>query len=623
VFVLSIMSIGVVYGDIGTSPLYAIRESFSGHFGVPPSPANVLGILSLVTWALIVIVSLKYVQFLTRIDNGGEGGILALTALLDAKREETDASDRRARRRLGGMVLIGLFGAALLFGDAILTPAISVLGGLEGLSVASPSLGPYVLPLAVAIIAGLFAFQRRGTSGVGKVFGPVMIFWFAVIAALGLRGVAGAPEILLALNPMYGLAFLAQNGTLGLLALGAVFLAVTGAEALYADLGHFGRSPIRTVWFAMVFPCLLLNYYGQGALILRDPAAASSPFFLLAPDDWRLPLTALATVAAVVASQAVISGIFSLALQVTQLGYWPRLHIKHTSATEYGQIYVPPVNAVLGVSTIAVVIGFGSSAALAAAYGVAIVSTMIVTTLLLFVVAPAKLGWTRGHTWFVLGGFLTIELAFMAANVLKIHEGGWLPIAIALALLLAALSWRRGRDYLAARIAPGLEPIDDFIGSIKRRALVRVPGVAVYMTRDNRVAPTALLRAAEHLKALHEQVILLTIKVERLPRVRQSQRVEVLPLAAGFVRVTVRYGYMDQPDIPAMLDRARERGLDADLGKVTYFLGRERLLTGKRPLPARMWVALYSFLDRNSQRAWAFYGIPHDRVVEIGSQFEV
>jgi KUP system potassium uptake protein len=622
-FALSVMSIGIVFGDIGTSPLYAIRESFSGHFGVTPTPDNVLGILSLVTWALVIIVSIKYVQFLTRVDNGGEGGVLALTALVEAKGDEEEASGRKRKRSRSVFVFIGLFGAALLFGDAILTPAISVMGGVEGLTVATPSLAPFVVPISVAVLAGLFLVQRRGTSGVGKVFGPVMLVWFIVIALLGLRGIAMAPQILLALNPMYGLVFLVRNGTLGVLALGAVFLAVTGAEALYADLGHFGRAPIRAMWFALAFPCLMMNYYGQGALVLSNPAAVQAPFFLLAPEGWALPLTALATVAAIIASQAVITGMYSLALQVTQLGYWPRINIRHTSATEFGQIYVPPVNAVLAVSTIAVVIAFGSSSALAAAYGVAIVSTMVVTTLLLFHVAPSRLGWSRGHTWLYLGGFLLVEGTFLVANVLKIHEGGWLPLVIAVGLLTAALSWRHGRDYLAARIVPGLEPIADFISGLSKRAVVRVPGAAVFMTRDNRVTPTAMLRAVEHLKALHEQVVLLTIKIERLPRVRTSQRVVVEPLAQGFVRVTARYGYMEQPNIPTMLERAKEFGVTLDLKHTTYFLGRERLLTGSRPFFARAWVALYSFLDRNSQRAWAFYRIPHDRVVEIGSQYEV
>jgi KUP system potassium uptake protein len=542
---------------------------------------------------------------------------------VEAGADDDHASGGRRRRTRGAVVVVGLFGAALLFGDAILTPAISVTGGMEGLAVAAPQLSSWVVPLAVAVLVGLFLAQRHGTAGVGRFFGPTMIAWFVVIGALGLAGVAAAPEILYAANPLYAIEFLARNGVVGLLALGAVFLVATGAEALYADLGHFGRTPIRSMWLTFVMPCLMLNYYGQCALVLRDPAAATSPFFLLAPPEARLALTAFATVAAVIASQAVITGVFSLGLQVTQLGYWPRLNIKHTSATEYGQIYVPPLNAVLAVSTIAVVVAFGSSGALAAAYGVAIVSTMIVTSLLLFFVAPARLGWSRRRTYLVLACFLSVEVAFLAANALKIHEGGWLPLTIAAMLLVASLSWRHGRDYLAARIVPRLAPVGDFIATLKGRSVARVPGWAVYMTRDNRLTPTALLRAVEHVKALQEHVVLLTIKVERLPHVRTSQRVAVEGLEAGFYRLTARFGYLDEPNIPATLEKAREFDLPIDLAATTYFLGRERLLTARRPLLSRVWVALYSFLDRNSQRAWAFYRIPHDRVVEIGSQIEV
>ncbi len=622
-FALSALSLGVVFGDIGTSPLYAIREAFSGHFGVAPTAANVIGVLSLVTWTLVLIVSVKYVHLLTRVDNGGEGGILALTALVDAKADENRPSGRKRRKIHSGLILVGLFGAALLFGDAILTPAISVLGGMEGLAVGAPSFQPWIVPLTVAVLAGLFLLQRRGTTGVGTLFGPVMTVWFIVIAFLGLRGIALAPQILLALNPFYAVEFLVNHGVAGVLTLGAVFLVATGAEALYADMGHFGRAPIRVTWFTIVFPCLLLNYYGQGALVLSDSAAARSPFFLLAPPEAILPLTLLSVAAAVVASQAVITGIYSLSMQVVQLGYWPRMDIRHTSATEYGQIYVPPVNGILAVSTIMVVLAFGSSSALAAAYGVAIVCTMIVTTVLLFVVAPGRWKWGRRATWGLLGGFLVIEGAFLAANVLKIHEGGWLPLAIAGLLLTLALSWRRGRDYLAARIVPRLAPVESFLGALDERNVHRVPGTAVYMTRDNRLTPTALLRTLEHLKVLHQEIVLLTIKVERLPHVRSGQRGEVERLTRGFSRATVHYGYMDEPNIPAMLEKMKEQGLEFDVATTTFFLGRERLLTTKRPLFARAWVALYSFLDRNSQRAWAFYKIPHERVVEIGSQIEV
>jgi len=622
-FGLSLAALGVVFGDIGTSPLYAVRESFSGHFGVAPSAANVLGTLSLIFWSLVVIVSLKYVLLVMRADNDGEGGVLALTALIKPVAGEAGRG-RAARAHLRStLVIVGLFGAALLFGDAILTPAISVLGGMEGLAVAAPGLEPLVVPISVGVLAGLFLLQKRGSGGVGRLFGPIMVVWFAVLSLLGIQGILRAPQILEALNPLHAVAFLAANGPRGLLALGAIFLVVTGAEALYADMGHFGRIPIRNIWFLLVFPALFLSYFGQGALVLADPSAVRSPFYLLAPDWGVIPLTVLATAAAVIASQAVISGVFSLALQIVQLGYWPRLDIRHTSAREYGQIFVPKLNAALGVATVLVVLAFRSSGALAAAYGVAIVCTMIVTTALLFVVAPERWRWPRAVTWLVLGGFLVVESAFLAANVLKIHEGGWLPLAVAGGLLAMALSWRRGREFIATRLKSRLRPVEEFLAALDDKTAVRVPGNAVYMTGDNRLTPTQLLKNVEHQKALHEKVVLLTVVTESVAHVRGDSRMDIEVMEKGFVRVTVRYGFMDTPDILAALDDMAAQGLPLEIPQTTFFLGRERLITTKRPLVDQAWVALYSFLDRNSQRAWAFYRLPPERVVEIGSHIDV
>jgi KUP system potassium uptake protein len=620
---LSVATLGVVFGDIGTSPLYAIRESFSGHFGVAPTPANVLGILSLILWSLLSIVTLKYVLLVLQADNEGEGGILALTALIHPDAHSVGFLHRIRGRARAGLVLVGLFGAALLFGDAIITPAISVLGGMEGIAVAAPGFEGWVVPLTVAVLAGLFLFQKRGTARISKLFGPITLVWFIVLSVLGVRGILMAPDILRAINPLHAVDFLSNNGPVGFLALGAVFLVVTGAEALYADLGHFGRTPIQYAWFVMVFPSLVLNYFGQGALVLADPTAVRNPFYLLAPEWALFPLIGLSTAAAVIASQAVISGVFSLSLQVVQLGFWPRLDIRHTSALEYGQIYVPPVNWMLAISTIGIVLVFESSAALAAAYGVAIVCTMIVTTTLLFVVAPKRWNWHPVVSWLLLAGFLVVELGFLAANALKIGEGGWVPLAIAAVLMTMALSWRQGRDFMAERLTPRLIPVPKFLDTLAQRKLVRVPGNAVYMTRNNNLIPTALMKTAEHQKTLHERVVLLTVVTERMPHVRATSRVEIEDLPEGFVKLTVHYGFMDTPDITAAVAQVDLEGLSLPLADTTYFLGRERLMTEGRPVHNHTWAFVFSFMDRNSQRAWAFYNIPPDRVVEIGSQIDV
>jgi KUP system potassium uptake protein len=620
---LSLGALGVVYGDIGTSPLYAIRESFSGHFGVEPTTENVLGVLSLITWSLVLIVAVKYLLIVLRADNEGEGGILALTTLVSPP-EGTDAAARRSRHR-GRVFLaaLGIFGAALLYGDGMLTPAISVLSAVEGLGVVQPSLSRFVVPITVAIILALFLYQRRGTAHVGKLFGPVTLVWFLTLAALGVRGILLAPEILAAANPVHAVAFFSNNGLAGVLVLGAVFLVVTGGEALYADLGHFGRGPIQLDWFAIVMPALLLNYYGQGALVLSDPTTTTSPFFLLAPHWALIPLIVLSTAATIIASQAVITGVFSLTMQAVQLGYWPRLEVRHTSPQEYGQIYVPPMNWLLMFGTVVLVVAFGSSSALAAAYGVAIVCTMLVTTILLYVVLPERWGWPPWLAALVVSVFLVAELAFFAANVVKIHEGGWVSLAVAALVYVVMTTWRDGRRTIAQRIHERVVPLDSFLGTLAFQGVVRVRGNAIYMTSNAWVTPPPLLMMIRHQHALHKRVVILTVENVRAPHVPRVDRLRVQDLGGGFYRVVARYGFMETPNVLRILERLRERGLDLPLSETTFFLGRERLLPIGGPVVARWRMGIFSFLSRNSQRATSFFNIPADRVVEVGSQIEV
>lgn len=619
---LSLGALGIIYGDIGTSPLYAIRESFVGTFGVQSSPANILGVLSLVTWSLILIVAIKYQLIVLRADNEGEGGILALTALVGLQdvSDSLPAPKRTRSRKI--LIAIGIFGAALLFGDGILTPAISVLSAVEGLEVLEPSFGEFVVPLTVAILAGLFLLQRRGTGGVGSLFGPVTLVWFLVLAALGVRGILMAPQVLAALNPVHALYFFSDNGLAGFLVLGAVFLVVTGSEALYADLGHFGPGPIRFSWFTLVGPGLLLNYFGQGALILSDPSTASSPFYLLAPRWGLVPLIVLSTAATIIASQAIISGMFSLGMQAVQLGYWPRLDVRHTSERQYGQIYIPPVNWALFIGTVLLVVAFGSSGALAAAYGVAIVCTMIVTTILLYVILPERLGWYRWLAWLIISVFLVVELTFLGANVVKIHEGGWVPLAIAAVLFTMMTTWNRGRQSLGQKIAEHQVPLRRFVESLPAQSAFRVPGNAIYMTGNADATPSPLLTLFKHQRVLHERIIILTVRSVRAPHVRAENRVQIDPLGARFYRVVARYGFMETPNALEILEFLRLRGLDLPLKDTTFVLGRERVLPAGLLL-ARWRTGVFSFLARNSQRATAFFNIPPDRVVEVGSQIEV
>lgn len=614
---LTLTALGVVYGDLGTSPLYALRECFHGPHGTALTRENVLGVLSLIFWSLVIVISIKYLVFVLRADNRGEGGILALMALVRPARP-----GRPPRRRLI-IVSLGLFGAALLYGDGMLTPAISVLSAVEGLEVAAPVLEPYVVPLTVAILAALFLFQQRGTAGVGVVFGPVLLLWFITLGLLGLVEILRQPAVLAAVNPVHAAQFFIRNGWEGFVVLGAVFLVLTGGEALYADMGHFGPRPIRLGWFALALPGLVLNYFGQGALLFDDPAAAVNPFYRLAP-AWALyPLIALATMATIIASQAVISGSFSLTRQAVQLGYCPRVHIEHTSPEEIGQIYVPGINWALMASTIGLVIGFGSSSNLAAAYGVAVTSTMVITTLLLYVVARELWGWGWIRTVLLTGGFLAVDLGFFGANITKVPHGGWFPLVVGAGGYLLLSTWKRGREILRRRLEERSVPLDILLADIAADPPERVPGTAVFMTGNPGVTPPALVHNLTHNKVLHEKVIFLSVLTEEVPRVPLRERISVEELGQGFYAVTARYGFMQDPNIPAVLERCREYGLDIRLEATTFFLGRETLLATGRPGMARWRKRLFALMSRNAARAMAFFRIPPEQVMEVGVQVEL
>ena len=614
VALLSLGALGVVYGDIGTSPLYAIRESIA--HGLEVKPAHIYGVLSLVTWALILIVAIKYLVFILRADNHGEGGILALFALVLPR-------DKKPGRRLAILLLLGLFGAGLLYGDGVITPVISVLGAVEGLSVRFPGLERAVVPITIGILIALFLVQRHGTGPIGKAFGGIMLVWFVVLAVTGLRGVAMHPEVVQALNPVWGIRFLASNGTHGFLLLGAVFLAVTGSEALYADMGHFGRTPIRLGWFSLVMPSLLLNYYGQGAIVLEDPAAAANPFYALAPGWTLYPMLALATAAAIIASQALISGVFSVTRQAMQLGYWPRLRILHTSASEEGQIYIPEMNYMLMVGCIALTLVFQSSSAIASAYGIAVTGTMIITSLLFWVVARRLLGWGALATSALVGLFLVVEIAFFGANVVKVADGGWFPLAAGGLVFVIMTTWRRGRDYLANAFRSASLPMETFLADIEMTKPYRPKGTAVFLTSSAAGAPPVLLHYFKHGKVLHEQVVLLTVVTERMPKVNIRDMVTVTELGHGLWQVTASVGFMQDPDVPAILRHARRAGLEAQLSDVSYYLGRETLLVGGKAPLARWRKVLFGFLSRNARPATQFFRLPPNRVVELGAQIEL
>ena len=611
-------ALGVVYGDIGTSPLYALRECFHGPNAVDPTRANVLGVLSLIFWSLILIDSVKYLTFVLRADNRGEGGILALMALAFPEQNR-----RGMTRRVAIFVGLGVFGAALLYGDGMITPAITVLSAIEGLEVATPMLKPYIVPTTILILMVLFAFQRHGTGKMGGVFGPITFIWCAAIGLMGLPYILRAPAVLAAFNPYYAFHFFIDNGGHGFVVLGSVFLCVTGAEALYADMGHFGRKPIQLAWFGVVFPALILNYLGQGGLLLLHPGASENPFFRMAP-VWSLyPLVALATAASVIASQALISGAFSLTMQAIQLGYSPRLEIDHTSAVERGQIYLPRVNWILMLACIGLVIGFGSSSNLAAAYGIAVTLTMIITTMLFFFASRRLWHWSTLKAALLCGTFMLVELAFFGANSLKIANGGWFPLLIGAIIFTLMSTWTTCRVILGTLSRAGILPLSMFLSEVKRHPPQRVKGTAIFLAGNPEGTPLALMHNLKHNKVLHEQVVIMTIQTAEVPHVCSEDRVRVQPLEGNFYRVIGSFGFMEDPNVPQLLEACKQKGLEFEEEKTTFFLSRETIIATPRPGMLLWREKLFSLMSRNAQGATAFFRLPPNRVVELGMQVEI
>ncbi len=613
---LSLAAVGVVFGDIGTSPIYALRESFHPDHGIAATPENVLGVLSLIFWSLIIVISVKYLGAVMRADNRGEGGIIALTALVSPPSEQA-----RGRRRI--LVLIGLFGAALLYGDSMITPAISVLSAVEGLEVTAPGLHAFVIPITVGILIALFAFQPRGTARIGAVFGPVMMVWFATLAVTGLASVVKHPAVLQALLPTEAVSFFLRNKMLSFLVLGSVFLVVTGGEALYADMGHFGKRPIRLAWYVLVLPCLMLNYLGQGALVISDPEALSAPFFLLTP-GWALyPLIIITTVATIIASQAVISGAFSLTRQAVQLGYLPRLRIRHTSDEHIGQIYMPVVNWLLLVSCIGLVIGFGSSSRLANAYGVAVTTDMVFTTTLFAVVALRRWRWHPVLVALGAAGLLAVDLAFWGGNLSKIPQGGWFPLAVAGSMFVVMTTWKTGRRFLSEHIKARNVPVEAFLENLRRYEATRVPGTAIYMSSSFRETPPAMMHNLKHNRSLHERVILLTLVVHETPYIDEEERIELFDLGDGLYRMKINYGFAEDTDLPRAMLGVQVGGKEIRMMDTTFFLSREQLIAASRHGMARWRRHLFIFLSRNAVGAFTFFNLPPNRVVELGMQLEI
>jgi KUP system potassium uptake protein len=621
---LSLAALGVVFGDIATSPLYAIRECFHGDYAIAVTEGNVLGVLSLMFWALLLIVTFKYLTFVLRADNHGEGGVIALTALVKT-------ADGRTWRGRWLLVTIGVFAACLLYGDGMITPAISVLSAVEGVRVITPLFQPYVIPLTIAILAGLFLLQRHGTARVGGLFGPVILLWLCVLAVLGLVQVVRCPQVLAALLPRPGIDFLLLNKLHGFVVLGAVFLVVTGAEALYADMGHFGKGPIRLTWITVVLPALVLNYFGQGALLLGaleeadgpSQALIEHPFYALVPSWAMVLMVVLATLATIIASQAVITGSFSLTRQAIQLGYLPRLRITHTSAAQMGQIYVAPVNWLLAVCTIGLVIGFKSSSNLAAAYGMAVTSTMLITTLLFYVVARRRWGWWRVAAGGLCGLFFVVDIAFFGANLSKILHGAWFPLVIGGAIFTVMLTWERGREILAEQLKNLTPSFERFQESLESDPPQQITGQAVFLSGNPHVVPAALIHNLHHNKILHSEIALLHFKSEDVPRVSSLEKVDAEKLGGGFFRIVAHFGFMEEPKIENVFALAREKGLEFKFDSASFFLGREKLSIGKKPRMARWRCNLFLLMSRNAADASSFFQIPPDRVIEVGVQLEL
>lgn len=614
---LTLGALGVVYGDIGTSPLYAMRECFSGVHAIQVNVDNVLGVLSMVFWALIITISLKYTSLVLRADNHGEGGILALMALANPMKESTSGFRRFF------IVYLGIFGAALLYGDGAITPAISVLSAVEGLKIVTPLFEDYIVFITLVILFFIFYFQRFGTAKIGAVFGPIILVWFITLGALGAYHINDNPVVLHAFSPYYAISFFISHGWHAFITIGAVFLVVTGGEALYADMGHFGRKPISIGWFWVALPGLLLNYLGQGALLLSDPRAITNPFYYLAPDWGLIPLVILATMAAIIASQAVISGAFSITSQAVQLGYLPRLTIVHTSDREAGQIYVEAINWALMVLTMWLVLEFRSSTNLASAYGIAVSGTMIITTIMISFVARKLWGWPIWLTIFVTSFFAIIDLAFFSANILKIQDGGWVPLVLGVLILVVMTTWRSGRNLLASRLNESLLPISHFIRGIKENPPIKIPGTAIFMNRSNNRAPQALAHNVKHNKVIHEKNILLMVEIDEVPYTPIEQRIKIEHLQNGFQKMTITYGFMESPDIPEVLQSIKGPDKIVDFTNVTFYLGKETLFATDRPGMAIWREKLFAFMSRNSAPATNFFKIPRERVVEIGLQIEL
>jgi KUP system potassium uptake protein len=613
---LTVGALGVVFGDIGTSPLYAFRETFHGHH-LEVSDANVIGACSLVFWSLIVVVSLKYLAYVLRADNRGEGGILALTSLVAPQHTRAFVG------RIKWLVLLGLFGTALLYGDGVITPAISVLSAVEGLEVVEPRLHDFVIPIAVGILVALFFVQRRGTGAVGKVFGPVMLVWFSTLGVLGVWRMTGNLSVLEAINPGNAIGYLFGNGVDGFLSLGSIFLAVTGAEALYADMGHFGKRPIRQGWFALVLPALILNYFGQGALLMEHPEAIDNPFFLMGPGWARPVLVAMATAATIIASQALISGVFSLTVQAVQLDYLPRVAVIHTSATHAGQVYVPIINWLLMIGAISLVLSFGSSSALAAAYGIAVTGTMAVTTVLMGAFVHKRWNWPLGRVLAVSVPLLVVDLGFFGANVAKIPDGGWFPIVVAVVIITMMTTWRTGRRLIAERIRRGEVPIQDFIADLDDMDVTRVPGTAVFLFKGSGAAPPALLTNTLHNRAVHERVLLLSVVTSDAATVSPAERVQIEEYGKGFYQVQLSYGFTEDPDVAAALAEMDDPRVRFDAERLTYFLGRETVIATTLPGMSNWRERLFALQLRTAASAARFFRLPTDRVVEVGSQVEI
>ncbi len=612
---LTLGALGVVYGDIGTSPLYALQETFGEH-GIRVSTENVLGALSLIFWSLIVVVSLKYVLFIMRADNKGEGGIMSLIALA---RRGANATPRV--RTL--LIALGLMGAALFYGDSVITPAISVLSAMEGLKIAEPGLTPYVIWATVAIIFGLFWVQKRGTGKVGAIFGPITVLWFLSLAALGIYGISRNPAVLFALSPHHAVLFFVHNHSEAFFALGSVVLAVTGVEALYADMGHFGKKPIRLAWFGLVLPSLLLNYFGQGALLIGDPAAVANPFYLLAPSILLYPLIGLATLAAVIASQAVITGAFSMTREAIQLGYTPRMQIQHTSTEQRGQIYLPWINRMLMILVITAVIGFRTSSGLGAAYGIAVTGTMAITSILALVVARKLWHWPLLIVLPLGVVLLTVDIAFFSANLIKVEHGGWFPLVLGAIFFTVFSTWRRGRELVLREMKQGGLSLDSFIASIANHPPLRVPGTAVFLTANQKSVPHALLHNLKHNKVLHERNVMLTVETLDTPTAEPEERIELTALGAEFYLIMLRFGFAEDPNVPRALGLCQKRGLMFDMMDTTFFLSRETIVAGERAGMALWRDRLFAFLSRNAMPATAFFRIPGNRLVELGTQVEI